>query len=152
MEEQEHRPAAIGEIFWTEETYGSDSYININVQQAQAQDNAHPHSRQQNDTFAMTEIHTFPKELPDWSNLDVLHRNTLPPRASFFVYDTVTDALTRDPSKSRTLSLSGTWKFSLAKSPFDAPDFYEKEFDAAKWGTIQVPGMWQLQGYGKGPQ
>jgi beta-galactosidase len=103
MEEQEHRPAAIGEIFWTEETYGSDSYININVRQALAQDKAHP--RQQNDTLTMTEIHTFPKELADWSNLDVLHRNTLPPRASFFVYDTVTDALTRDPSKSRTLSL-----------------------------------------------
>jgi beta-galactosidase len=149
-QEQQHRPAAIGDISWTEETYGSESYININVQQAPAQDDAHP--RQQNDTLAMTEIHTFPKELPDWSNLNILHRNTLPPRASFFVYDTVTDALTRDPSKSRTLSLSGTWKFSLAKSPFDAPDFYEKEFDTAKWGTIQVPGMWQLQGYGKGPQ
>jgi hypothetical protein len=101
----------------------------------------------------MTETHTFPKELPDWSNLEVLHRNTLPPRASFFLYDTPEDALTRDVSKSKSLSLSGTWKFSLAKSPFDAPvNFHKSEYSTSEWGKIEVPGMWQLQGYGKGPQ
>jgi beta-galactosidase len=101
----------------------------------------------------MTETHTFPKGLPDWSNLEVIHKNTLPPRASFHLYDNEANALTRDTTKSRSLSLSGTWKFSLAKSPFDAPrDFFEKNFDAQKWGKIEVPGMWQLQGYGKGPQ
>lgn len=101
----------------------------------------------------MTETHTFPKELPDWSNLEVLHRNTLPPRANFFLFDSEEDALTRDVAKAKALSLSGTWKFNLAKSPFDAPsDFFEEKFDAGKWGDIQVPGMWQLQGYGKGPQ
>jgi beta-galactosidase len=101
----------------------------------------------------MTETHTFPKGLPDWSNLEVIHKNTLPPRASFHLYDNEANALTRDTTKSRSLSLSGTWKFSLAKSPFDAPlDFFEKKFDAQKWGKIEVPGMWQLQGYGKGPR
>jgi beta-galactosidase len=101
----------------------------------------------------MMEAHTFPKDVPDWSNLNVIHKNTLPPRATFHLYDNESDALTRDTSKSKSLSLSGTWKFSLAKSPFDAPvDFFEKEFDAQKWGQIQVPGMWQLQGYGRGPQ
>jgi beta-galactosidase len=101
----------------------------------------------------MTEPHTFPKFIPDWSNLKVIHKNTLPPRATFHLYDNESDALTRDTSKSKSLSLSGIWKFSLAKSPFDAPaDFFEKEFDAQKWGQIQVPGMWQLQGYGRGPQ
>ena len=101
----------------------------------------------------MAEIHTFPKELPDWSNLEVLHRNTLPPRATFNLWDNETDALTRDVSKAKVHCLSGEWKFSLARSPFDAPsDFYEKTFDAGKWGKTQVPGMWQLQGYGKGPQ
>jgi len=105
------------------------------------------------DHFKMAENHTFPKGLPDWSNLDVIHKNTLPPRSSFFLYDNINDAKSRDPAKSQTLSLSGKWKFSLAKSPFDAPtDFYESKFDASKWGDIKVPGMWQLQGYGRGPQ
>jgi beta-galactosidase len=96
--------------------------------------------------------HTFPPATPDWSNIEVLHRNTLPPRASFFVYDNVKDALRRDVSKSRTFSLSGTWKFDLAKGPYVAPpDFFERDFDAAEWSDIKVPGMWQMQGYGKGP-
>lgn len=84
----------------------------------------------------------------------MLHRNTLPPRASFFIYSNVKDALERNVPKSKTLCLSGTWKFHLAKGPFSAPpDFFEqKKFDVADWPDIQVPGMWQLQGFGKGPQ
>ncbi|KUJ12663.1 family 2 glycosyl hydrolase [Mollisia scopiformis] len=112
---------------------------------------SHP-ANSKSSNVSMTETHTFPKELPDWSNLEVLHRNTLPPRASFFLYNTYEDALTRDISKSKSLSLSGTWKFSLAKSPFDVPlDFYNPEYNTAEWGKMEVPGMWQLQGYGKGP-
>ena len=75
------------------------------------------------------------------------------PRASFVTYNNVKDACKRDVTRSKTLSLSGTWKFSLAKSPFDAaPDFFRPRFNASSWGKIEVPGMWQLQGYGKGPQ
>ncbi|RDW75471.1 hypothetical protein BP6252_06613 [Coleophoma cylindrospora] len=100
----------------------------------------------------MAETHTFPEALPDWSNLKVIHKNTLPPRATFFLYDTPADAITRDPSKSKTHSLSGKWKFSVAKSPFDAPTgFHSSGFDVSSWGDIEVPGMWQMQGYGKGP-
>ena len=96
---------------------------------------------------------TFPAALPDWSNLAVLHRNTLPPRANFLIYDNVEDALRRDVAKSKTLSLSGTWKFILSKSPFEAPpNFFEPKFDVVEWADIKVPGMWQLQGFGKGPQ
>jgi beta-galactosidase len=105
-----------------------------------------------NQNGLIAETHTHPKEQPDWSNLGVIHKNTLPPRASFFIYDNLADALTRDPLKSKTHPLSGTWKFSLANSPFDAPPFYEPNFNARTWGSIEVPGMWQLQGYGKGPQ
>lgn len=101
----------------------------------------------------MAETQTFPKELPDWSNLAVIHRNTLPPRSTFFLYDNASDAQTLDVSKTKTISLNGTWKFSLANSPFDAPaDFFTDNFDVSAWGNIKVPGMWQLQGYGKGPQ
>lgn len=97
--------------------------------------------------------HTFPTKVPDWNNVEVLHRNTLPPRSYFFVYDTVQEALTRDVTKSKTLCLSGDWKFSLSNSPFDVEtDFFSPTFDSTGWGNIEVPGMWQMQGYGKGPQ
>lgn len=95
---------------------------------------------------------SFPDAKPDWANLDVLHRNTLEPRASFYLYNHENDVLARDASKARIQSLSGTWKFQLANSPFDAPaDFANEAFDSSKWNDIAVPGMWQLQGFGKGP-
>lgn len=47
------------------------------------------------------------------------------------------------------LSLNGTWKFRWAKSPFEFPgSFQMNEFDATNWDNIQVPGTWQMQGFG----
>ena len=75
------------------------------------------------------------------------------PRANFVLYDSEKDALTRDFSNARCQSLSGTWKFHLASSPFRAPEGFELEsFDSSKWDQVAVPGMWQLQGFGRGPQ
>lgn len=94
-----------------------------------------------------------PEEKPDWNNLEVLHRNTLPPRAYFHNYTLESDALQADVTKSKTHSLSGTWKFQHAYSPFEAPEGFEApSFDTSKWSDITVPGMWQLQGHGEGPQ
>lgn len=92
---------------------------------------------------------SYPKSQPDWNNLSVIHRNTLPPRASFYSYTSETDALTYDTTKSSSQSLSGTWKFHLANSPAEAPDFAKS--DLSKWSSIQVPSMWQLEGHGSGP-
>lgn len=95
----------------------------------------------------------YPGSLPDWSNVDIVHRNTLPPRSSFSLYDDEISALTRDPTKARVKCLSGTWGFHLSKSPFDNwQSFYQPGFDHGELGQINVPGMWQMQGYGKGPQ
>lgn len=103
----------------------------------------------------MAEQHTFPQEIPDWNNLQILHRNTLPPRPHFFIFNDESAALTRDISLARAQCLSGTWKFHLSKTPFEGPiDFYSKDFDTSNksgFHDVQVPGMWQLQGYGKGP-
>ncbi|KFZ00548.1 hypothetical protein V500_01027 [Pseudogymnoascus sp. VKM F-4518 (FW-2643)] len=89
----------------------------------------------------------FPASVPDWNNLEVLHRNTLPPRAHFYLYADETKALTFDRSQSQYKSLNGLWKFRWDSSPFEAPDW--ETVDPAIWNDIKVPGMWQLQGYGK---
>jgi hypothetical protein len=126
----------------------SVEYVHINLRRNPSQA---PETLEQR--VGAMETHEFPAKLPDWSNINVLHVNTLPPRASFFVYDNVKDALTRDVSKSKTHCLSGIWKFNLAKGPFDAQEgFQHPKFDASGWDDIKVPGMWQLQGHGKGPQ
>lgn len=101
----------------------------------------------------------FPPSTPDWNNLKVLHRNTLPPRAHFFLYEDPHDALSRDVSRSKSQLLSGEWLFHISKHPFGGPiDFHQRTpaelTSPLVWGPqkIAVPGMWQLQGYGKGPQ
>lgn len=92
----------------------------------------------------------FPSALPDWSNLSVIHRNTLTPRSSFFNYTNASDALSYDSTKAQAKSLNGLWKFSFANSPFQAPaNFFSPDFDTSKWADIPVPSMWQLEGFGK---
>ncbi|KAG9255786.1 putative beta-galactosidase [Emericellopsis atlantica] len=90
---------------------------------------------------------SFPKSQPDWNNLQVLHRNTLPPRAHFFHYTSEEVARTLDREKSTYQLLSGTWKFRHDASPFEAPEW--SEVDPLTWANIKVPGMWQVQGYGR---
>ncbi|KAF2113093.1 glycosyl hydrolases family 2, TIM barrel domain-containing protein [Lophiotrema nucula] len=98
-----------------------------------------------------TGIH--PTGVPDWNNLSVLHRNTLPLRAYFWNYTSESDALKGDVAKSKTHSLCGSWKFHHSYSPYEALEGFEApSFDISQWSDIAVPGMWQLQGYGKGPQ
>lgn len=89
---------------------------------------------------------------PDWANLSVLHRNTLQPRSSFLGYSNEQDALARDASKAKAISLSGLWKLQLSNSPLEAPAGFElDDFDSSEWADVAVPGMWQLQGFGRGP-
>ncbi|KAF9877887.1 hypothetical protein CkaCkLH20_04463 [Colletotrichum karsti] len=88
----------------------------------------------------------FPGSLPDWTNLNVLHRNTLAPRAHFYSYANEDAALSFDRYQSEFLSLNGTWKFHYDQSPFEAPIW--ETANVTSWDDIEVPGMWQRQGYG----
>ncbi|KAF9883700.1 hypothetical protein FE257_003038 [Aspergillus nanangensis] len=89
----------------------------------------------------------WPGVLPDWSNLNVLHRNTLAPRAHFYLYPNEQTALTFDREESLFHSLNGTWKFHYDASPFTAPMW--EEANVTGWDDIEVPGPWQMQGHGR---
>ncbi|KAL2850181.1 glycosyl hydrolases family 2, TIM barrel domain-containing protein [Aspergillus pseudoustus] len=91
---------------------------------------------------------SFPSAQPDWNDRDILHRNTLPARAHFFSYKTEHAALSFDREKSEYRSLNGTWKFRHDRSPFEVPDWQDED-PLTTWADIAVPGMWQLQGYGR---
>ncbi|PSN68879.1 hypothetical protein BS50DRAFT_490864 [Corynespora cassiicola Philippines] len=88
----------------------------------------------------------FPGVLPTWSNLGVLHNNTLPARAHFYSYSSETAALSFDRYQSDYHSLNGTWKFHYDPSPYEAPAW--ETANTSTWDDIEVPGMWQRQGYG----
>ena len=110
--------------------------------------------------MAGTESGSFPVSTPDWNNLKVIHRNTLPPRSHFFVFDSEEDALADEfqdgyPSRSKSQLLSGTWLFQHSPSPLDGTtEFYKQDFQALAdspnpWTHMPVPGMWQCEGFGR---
>ena len=76
--------------------------------------------------------------------------NRLPSHTSFFSYENESLALQGDPSKSANfLSLHGQWKFMWCEHADARPtDFFRTDYDDRQWGTMPVPGMWELNGYG----
>jgi beta-galactosidase len=79
---------------------------------------------------------------PDYENESVFQRNRLPPR-SYHIPET-------------HLLLNRQWDFNYAPSPAHAPEPKSKSAAAPvhrdhqkhDWAPIEVPGHWQLQGYG----
>ncbi|MGJ5641261.1 glycoside hydrolase family 2 TIM barrel-domain containing protein [Formosa sp. S-31] len=72
------------------------------------------------------------------------------PHAAFFSYETEEKAVNRVKENSDNfLSLDGLWKFKWVRKPADRPlDFYKPEVSVQNWGQIQVPGNWEVQGFG----
>ncbi|WP_336787954.1 glycoside hydrolase family 2 TIM barrel-domain containing protein [Paenibacillus sp. MMO-177] len=86
----------------------------------------------------------------DWDNLAVLERNRAESRAYFIPFSDIEGALSYDRGSSPWFkSLNGNWKFHYAQGPEWAPEgFFEESYDVSGWDEIQVPGHWQLKGYG----
>ena len=89
-------------------------------------------------------------DAPYWEDPAVFAVDKEPPRASFTPFATRERALAARPENSSfRLNLNGTWKFRWAPRPAERPrDFFDAEFDAAGWDDIEVPGNWELDGYG----
>lgn len=89
--------------------------------------------------------------LQDLENLNVLERNRERSRSYFVPFSSEEKALTYDRGHSSKFKLlNGVWKFHYDENPYRAPtDFHQDSFDVSEWDTIQVPHLWQFQGYGK---
>lgn len=75
--------------------------------------------------------------LKPWQDPEIVQENRLPMSATF-----VTD-------QQETVSLDGMWKFAWSESLDGRTEGFEAvAFDDSSWGTIPVPGMWELNGYG----
>lgn len=73
----------------------------------------------------------------DWEDYNVLQVNRLPARATF----------RSEPV--REINLNGTWKFKYSPTVGEADArFMDKNADNQCWDEIEVPGNWELQGYG----
>ncbi|MDO4931767.1 MAG: glycoside hydrolase family 2 TIM barrel-domain containing protein [Prevotellaceae bacterium] len=74
----------------------------------------------------------------EWHDLEVNEVNR---------YQAHTDVMS---ATSKQLSLEGQWKFKWVANADERPtDFFSMKYDDSKWGTMPVPGMWELNGYGE---
>ena len=91
----------------------------------------------------------------EWHDLQVNEINRLPLHTMHFAYDpndfAGTGAEYLDKKKSMNyLSLDGTWKFNWVANADERPtDFYKTDLDDSKWNNIQMPGNWEMLGYGQ---
>ncbi len=76
-------------------------------------------------------------------------------RLSDYIENTAVFEENQEPGRAfhipaQSLSLNGTWKFGYYESPSEVPaDFFKPAFNDRKWGTIEVPSNWEMQGYGQ---
>ena len=77
------------------------------------------------------------QKLEPWQDPNVFEENRLPMRASF-----VTD-------QQQTLPLNGRWRFFWSETVESRLRGFEAvDYNDAYWRDIQVPGLWELNGYG----
>ena len=91
----------------------------------------------------------------EWHDLQVNEINRLPLHTLHFAYDPNdfpgTGAEYLDKKQSMNyMSLDGTWKFNWVANADQRPtDFYKTDLDDSKWNNIQMPGNWEMLGYGQ---
>ncbi len=79
-----------------------------------------------------------------YEDLNLIHDNTLPPRAHYIPYDSMEKALAGDKTKSKYYTLlNGEWQFKYFSRDIDCPKTIND------WDTVRVPSCWQTTGYEK---
>jgi len=106
--------------------------------------------------MALAALSSNAQKTPAWQDPAVNAINRMTNRASYFAYENeqlaqkdVSPKANAKAQSSRYLSIEGAWKFHWVESANERPtDFYTLKYDDSKWGTMPVPGMWELNGYG----
>lgn len=88
-----------------------------------------------------------PQDIYDYiENIQMIEENKEPARAAFVSYSDISEIKYKN---SNQIDLNGTWKFNWVRKPDERPiDFFETDFDDSNWDDIQVPGNWEVQGFG----
>ncbi len=87
--------------------------------------------------------------IPDWQNPLVTHIGREANRATLIPCRTKAQATTGQRALSPFYrSLNGNWDFFYAPDGVCPEDFEALDYDASEWDTLDVPGNWQMSGYG----
>ena len=83
----------------------------------------------------------------DWNNPEIIGINKAKPRMEAQGYDSINSYL---DGKDNRQFLNGVWKFNYCNNDKERPkDYYKKNLQDEKWDNINVPSVWETQGYSK---
>jgi len=86
---------------------------------------------------AMTSIAQNKEKMEPWQDPEIIQENRMPMSATF------------QTAQTETISLNGTWKFKFNQTIEGRTKGFEAlGYNDSSWGTIPVPGMLELNGYG----
>ena len=86
----------------------------------------------------------------EWRNPEVNAVNRAPMHTNYFAYENRDLAQQGDKKSSANyLTLNGTWRFNWVRDAEARPtDFWQVGYNDKGWDKLQVPAMWELNGYG----
>lgn len=86
----------------------------------------------------------------EWQDQNLNEVNRLPMHSAYFPYASEEEAANGTKEASENfLSLNGKWKFNWVKDLEQRPtDFFKTNFNDKGWDEINVPAVWELNGYG----
>lgn len=93
---------------------------------------------------------TVAAQSDEWLNPRVNAINRAPMHSHYFAYETSQAATAAIKEQSENyLPLNGTWKFNWVRDADARPvDFWKTSFNDKGWDELQVPAVWELNGYG----
>ena len=86
----------------------------------------------------------------EWRNPEINAVNRAPMHTNYFAFENAYAAKKANKKQSTNyMTLNGTWKFNWVKDADSRPtDFWKTGFNDKGWDDLQVPAVWELNGYG----
>ena len=87
----------------------------------------------------------------EWRDPELNEVNRAPMHSSYKIFSSAEEAAGTycDLNNPYRLSLNGTWRFNWVENADQRPtDFFTVGYNDKGWNDLEVPGMWELNGYG----
>ena len=100
--------------------------------------------------FAALALTANAQSFKEWLDPEINAVNRAPMHTNYFAYESADAAMQGKKAQSTNyMTLNGTWKFSWVRNADQRPtDFWKVGFNDRGWNNLQVPAVWELNGYG----
>jgi beta-galactosidase len=95
-------------------------------------------------------VFTAKAQKNEWQDPEANAVNRAPMHTNYFAYESPGEAAQGEKTLSANfMTLNGSWKFNWVGNADQRPtDFFRTDFNDKGWDNLQVPALWELNGYG----